>query len=209
MTVEPSYGETPVSDDEAAALQSPVASLLGNPPLKAEIYDLEQTILGDVAAELLAESFSGELGPADLLADAFVVDLHRRLYADIWTWGGTLRRREVTIGVAPEQIAVQLRSSLDSYLYRWEQTTDWTPRQFAMAVHAETVRIHPFVDGNGRTTRLLADLVFAAVQSEDGSTQLFDWDVDKPTYISLLRAFDQDQDPGPLAEFIPVRGIES
>ncbi|GAB7065924.1 Fic family protein [Mycolicibacterium hodleri] len=25
-------------------------------------------------------------------------------------------------------------------------------------------RIHPFVDGNGRTTRLLADLVFAAAQ---------------------------------------------
>jgi hypothetical protein len=26
------------------------------------------------------------------------------------------------------------------------------------------VRIHPFADGNGRTTRFLADLVFAAVQ---------------------------------------------
>lgn len=209
MTLPPEYGETPVSDDEAEALQAVVASRLGIPPLKAEIYDLEQTIQDEVAAELVAAALSGELGLVDLMADAFLVDLHRRLYGDIWTWGGTLRRREVSIGVAPEQVAVQLRSSLDSYLYRWQHTSDWTSRQFAIAVHAETVRIHPFVDGNGRTTRLLADLTYAAVQTGDDAVELFDWDIDKRIYVDLLRAFDRDRDPGPLADYIPVRIVGS
>lgn len=209
MTLPPEYGETPVSDDEAEALQPGVASRLGSPPLKAEIYDLEQTIQDEVASEFVAAALSGELGLVDVMADAFVVDLHRQLYGDIWTWGGTLRRREVSIGVAPEQIAVQLRSSLDSYLYRWQHTTDWTARQFAIAVHAETVRIHPFVDGNGRTTRLLADLVHAAVQTGDDAVELFDWDIDKRTYVDLLRVFDRDRNPEALADYIPVRSIGS
>ncbi|WP_251981929.1 Fic family protein [Mycobacterium tuberculosis] len=38
-------------------------------------------------------------------------------------------------------------------------TDDWTGRQLGIVVHADLVRIHPFTDGNGRTTRLLADLV--------------------------------------------------
>ena len=73
-------------------------------------------------------------------------------------------------------------------------------------VHAETVRIHPFVDGNGRTTRLLADLVFAAAQ--DPTVQQYDWDLDKPRYIELLRAFDVHRDVTDLAAFVGVEQIE-
>lgn len=70
-------------------------------------------------------------------------------------------------------------------------------------MHAETVRIHPFIDGNGRTTRLLADLVFLAAQ-DDESLESYDWAVDKDRYIALLREYDQTRDPRPLATFIPV-----
>lgn len=61
--------------------------------------------------------------------------------------------------MAPERVAVELRTSMDTIRYRWEHTSDWTARELGIIVHAEVVRIHPFVDGNGRSTRLLADLV--------------------------------------------------
>jgi fido (protein-threonine AMPylation protein) len=70
-------------------------------------------------------------------------------------------------------------------------------------VHAETVRIHPFIDGNGRTTRLLADLAFLAAQGDE-SVESYDWAVDKDRYIALLREYDRTRDPRPLATFIPV-----
>lgn len=76
---------------------------------------------------------------------------------------------------------------LDNIRYRWEHTDDWTARVLGIATHAETVRIHPFLDGKGRTTRRLAYLVFIA--AKDHPEWQYDWDVDK-NFIELLRAFD-------------------
>ncbi|MCC4249337.1 MULTISPECIES: Fic family protein [Microbacterium] len=110
--------------------------------------------------------------------------------------------------VEPERIAVELRGSLDNIRYRWERTDDWTARELGIAVHAESVRIHGFVDGNGRTTRLLADLVFLAAQDAEAIAETYDWDIDKRRYIALLRQYDVTRDPQPLAEFVPVQRLD-
>jgi Fic family protein len=68
------------------------------------------------------------------------------------------------------------------------------------------VRIHPFTDGNGRTTRLLADLVF--ITAQDPAEFQYNWDVDKRRYIELLRDFDQNRDVTDLAAFIGIEPIE-
>ncbi|WP_206691053.1 Fic family protein [Quadrisphaera sp. INWT6] len=91
-------------------------------------------------------------------------------------------------------IAVEFRQTLESIAYRWQHTDDWTARVLGIAVHVGLVRIHPFVDGNWRATRLLADLVFAAVQNPE-SPDLFDWDVDKAACIAHLRRYDRSRDP--------------
>ena len=108
-------------------------------------------------------------------SEACMRDLHRRLYEAVWTWGGRQRSRETNIGVAREQISVALRSA----------------------------RILPFVDGNGRTTRLLEGLIFLAAQ-EEGEVFACDWDVDRDTYIRLLRDYDGTLDPTGLTDFSPV-----
>lgn len=206
MALSSDYGETPLDDDELDALLLTVREALGDALTKAEVYDLEQTVQDEVAEELLGSVLGGDLSLGGLLADYFVRELHRRLYGDIWSWAGAFRKRELNIGVAPEQIAVELQASLDTIGYRWRETADWTPRQLGIAVHAETVRIHPFTDGNGRTTRLLADLVFAAAQ-DTATPELYDWDLDKRRYIDLLREYDAHRDPRALAEFIGVRSL--
>lgn len=89
----------------------------------------------------------------------------------------------------------------------WEHTDDWTPRQFGVAVHAELVRIHPFVDGDGRATRLLADLVFLAAQDAE-TPELYDWSLDKRRYIELLREYDRHRDPAPLAAFVETQPLD-
>jgi Fic family protein len=66
------------------------------------------------------------------------------------------------------------------------------------------VRIHPFADGNGRSSRLLADLVFAAAQDSE-TPELYDWRIDKRRYIDLLREYDRHRDPRELAAFIDTR----
>src|SRR5262249_32841742 len=164
MTLTPGYGETAISDEEAESLLPNGRELLGEPISKAAIYDLEQAVQEEVAERLLTKVLNDTVTLDELLSDRFLRELHRQLYGEIWTWAGLYRRRELNIGVGPEQIAVELRGSLGNVIYRWRHTNDWTARELGVVAHAETVRIHPFTDGNGRTTRLLADLVFIAAQ---------------------------------------------
>ncbi|CPR10899.1 Fic/DOC family protein [Mycobacterium bohemicum DSM 44277] len=206
MPLTPDYGETPLAHDELTALLPEVIDVLDKPITRAAVYDLEQGLQDRVFDELMPSALDGSLPLDELLSDYFVRNLHTRMFGPVWNWAGRWRRLELNIGVAPEQIAVDLRNALDTIAYRWEHTNDWTPRQLGIVVHAETVRIHPFVDGNGRTTRLLADLVFAAVQNP---TELqYDWELDKTRYIELLRAYDAQRDVADLAAFVNVEPIE-
>lgn len=206
MPLTPGYGETPLPHDELTALIPEVADVLGEPITRAAVYDLEQGLQDRVFDELMPSALDGSLPLDEILSDYFVRDLHMRMFGPVWNWGGRWRRLELNIGVAPEQIAVELRSALDTIAYRWEHTDDWTPRQLGIVVHAEIVRIHPFADGNGRTTRFLADLVFAAVQ--DPTELQYDWELDKTRYIELLQAYDGHRDVADLAAFIGVEPIE-
>lgn len=203
MPLTPGYGETPLPEDEAAGLVPRVRDILGESATNADVYDLEQAVQEAVAERLVRDALDGALAIEDLVNDNFARELHRHLYGDIWTWAGAYRRREMSIGIAPEAISAELRASLENIQFRWRHTNDWTPRELGIAVHAETVRIHPFTDGNGRTTRLIADLVYIAAQ--EGETPLrYSWDLDKREYIALLRQYDLDRDPRPLSAFVPV-----
>lgn len=132
MPLTPGYGETPLPEDELAALLPHVVEVLDKPIRRADVYDLEQAVQEQVSEDLLIAAFAGSLRLDDLMSDYFLRDLHTRLYGDIWAWAGRWRDREVNIGVAPEQIAVELRNSLDNIRYRWEHTDDWTPRELGV-----------------------------------------------------------------------------
>lgn len=204
MPIGPDYGETPISDEDAQALTPTAREVLGADPGKVDVYDLEQVAQDAVSDRLVRGVLDGELGVADLVSPQFLRELHVELYGDIWLWAGRPRQLESSIGIDPNQVAVELHGSLGNALWRWENTADWTAREFGIAVHAEAVRIHPFVDGNGRSTRLLADLVFLAAQGADEAVAVYDWGLDKAEYVQLLRQFDRHRDPSDLARFVGI-----
>jgi len=208
MTLEPDYGETLLNHEEAAALTPEAHQLLGDPVRKADLYDLEQRIQIEVADEWWTNLLNVNVPMRDLLDDHFVRDLHRRLYAPVWEWGGRQRSRETNIGVAPEHIAVEMRHALDDLNYQWAHRTGIDARSLGIATHAALVRIHPFVDGNGRVTRLMADLVYLAGQTGWEPIHAYDWDVDRTTYIRLLREYDMTRNPSALTEFVPVINLD-
>jgi fido (protein-threonine AMPylation protein) len=203
MAFEPDYGETLLTEDECEALTPDARKLLGNALRKSDLYDLEQQIQDAVGELVVEQVLEGVVSPSDLLTDHFVRDLHRRLYGPVWQWGGRQRSRETNIGIAPDRISAVLRGTLDDFRYQWEHHTGWTPPALGIAAHAAVVHIHPFVDGNGRVSRLLADLLFLAAQ-DDEPVAVYDWNINRATYIHLLEQYDVTRDPTPLVEFIPV-----
>jgi fido (protein-threonine AMPylation protein) len=75
-----------------------------------------------------------------------------------------------------------------------------TPEFVAMSAHHHLVKIHPFVDGNGRVTRLYADALLLSLTGD----RIFDW-TDDPMYFDALRRADSSMDPSELLSLIPVK----
>lgn len=82
--------------------------------------------------------------------------LHREMFGDVWTWAGTLRKRETNFGSQPSQIEVDLHNLAED-LKAWEQSNMPLAEQ-AVRLHHAAVRIHPFPNGNGRWSRMLANI---------------------------------------------------
>ncbi len=64
--------------------------------------------------------------------------------------------------------------------------------------HYKLVRIHPFADGNGRTARLMTDLIFKRA----GLYYITDWGSADSGYINVLRRVDETGDLTHLEQFL-------
>lgn len=90
------------------------------------------------------------------LDENIVKDLHAILTENIIV-GGIYRSQEVRIsgaGFTPpsgNEMYIQVKAFYEDL----RNKTELNPLELAAWTHAEFVRIHPFVDGNGRTSRLL------------------------------------------------------
>ena len=101
------YGETPLDPEEADALTPQAREIFGDEPKKIDLYEAEQAINDEVSIALLDDIADGRLVLADILTDAFLRDLHQKLYGDLWTWAGRYRTRDLNIGVEPQHIATE------------------------------------------------------------------------------------------------------
>jgi len=128
------------------------------------------------------------LGPEGILDYGFMMELHRRMFGDVWTWAGTPRRRETNIGVAPYLIPTQCHYKLDDAKF-WHAESVFEPHDLAARIHCCMVSTHPFVNGNGRCTRLLADLYLTSIGAQPFTWGGSDLDVDgsgRERYIAAL-----------------------
>lgn len=97
------------------------------------------------------------------ISEQTIKDIHRTLLADIDDEiAGQYRTKQVYVGdyLPPEHFKVP---SLVQELVKWindPQPENLSPILYAGQAHYQLVAIHPFEDGNGRTTRILTTLMF-------------------------------------------------
>jgi Fic-DOC domain mobile mystery protein B len=138
----------------------------------------------------------------DLLTEKFIKDLHRRMFSDVWRWAGNVRTSERNIGTTYYQIPAALRD-LVADAKAWIAHSAYPPDEIAIRFHHRLVQIHPFPNGNGRHSRLMADLLIMQLGGERftwGSANLQDAGEVRQRYIGALKAAD-DHDLGPLLAF--------
>lgn len=84
--------------------------------------------------------------------------LHREMFGRVWKWAGTWRQNQTNVGVAPAWIEVEMLQ-LEADLLAWSNATAAMPlMEQAVRLHHRAVHVHPFTNGNGRWSRMLANI---------------------------------------------------
>lgn len=86
-----------------------------------------------------------------------MLDLHEEMFGDVWEWAGKLRKIELSIGIKAYQVGIELKKLCDDIEY-WQKYKTYDIFELATRIHHRAVQIHPFQNGNGRWSRMLANI---------------------------------------------------
>lgn len=103
---------------------------------------------------------------SDLLTDAFARELHQRMFNQTWRWAGRYRKTEKNLGWEVARITEGVRNAFDD-ARAWMEFSTYPLHEAAVRLHHRLVVIHPWPNGNGRHSRLIADLIIAASKGEE------------------------------------------
>ena len=148
-------GQTPLDDDEAAAL---IPSWVST---RADLNRAEEENIARGASWASRRSLDAD----GILSEPFIRQLHKRMFGDVWRWAGTYRTTNKNIGVDHWLIRDQLAKLLDDARY-WVENGVYERDELAVRFHHRLVAIHPFPNGNGRLCREIADLLVEALGGE-------------------------------------------
>ena len=133
------------------------------------------------------------------LDEATTKDIHALLMENIII-GGIYRNVEVRIAGAgfnpptPNEMYRQIKDFFATLPYR----TDLNPIELAAYTHAEFVKIHPFIDGNGRTSRMLMNYQLM----KNGYLPVSIAKENRLEYFDALEAYTTNDNLMPFAEMI-------
>src|SRR5690606_22276442 len=139
---------TPIDEEEKEGL------LIETISTKAELDEFEQLNI----EEALQWAFGKKFKTKQVFTEKFICNMHKRMYGNIWAWAGTFRESEKNIGVDKHQIRINLKVLCDDAIY-WSENKTYSPEEIAIRFKHRLVSIHCFPNGNGRHSRLMADII--------------------------------------------------
>lgn len=186
-------GQTPIDDDEKQGLLIPTVTV------RSELDEFEQQNIENAVQWTMSRSFAA----SEILTEDFVRRLHRRMFSDVWRWAGEFRRTNKNIGVDKFQIGIELRNLLDDCRY-WIEHSTYPEDEIAVRFSHRLVLIHCFPNGNGRHSRLIADVLVEKALVRPvftwGSVTLTQQGAARSAYLDALRSADRG-DVAPLIRF--------
>ena len=186
-------GQTPLDEDEKEGLKIKSITTQGELD-EFEHLNIEKAVEWTIHTKLKTER---------ILTEKFVKDLHKKMYGDVWKWAGDFRKTDKNIGINWTQIGVELKNLIDDTKY-WIENETYSSEEIAIKFKHRIVSIHCFPNGNGRHSRMMADIIMESIFDKD----VFSWhqsnmvkaDETRKSYITALRQADKGNIK-PLIEF--------
>jgi Fic-DOC domain mobile mystery protein B len=148
LNLDYSLGQTPLDEEESEGLKIPSISTKGELD-EFEQKNIEEAVLWTVGIKIKVDK---------LFSESFIKSLHKRMYGEVWKWAGKFRQSEKNIGVDNWRIPTELRTLLEDTKY-WIENKTYPEDEIAIRFKHRIVSIHCFPNGNGRHSRLMADLI--------------------------------------------------
>lgn len=176
-------GQTPLDEDEKEGLLIPTIAT------REELDEFEQNNIEEAMQWVFNRSIKAE----SILTEKFICNLHKRMYGDVWAWAGKFRMTNKNLGLDKWQIPTALKNLCDDTLF-WMQNKTFAADEIALRFKHRIVSIHCFPNGNGRHSRLMADLIINKVYK----MPLFSWGTEdliqegkaRSNYLNAIRAAD-------------------
>lgn len=186
-------GQTPIDEDEKEGL------LINTISTRGELDEFEQLNIQEAIEWSMKTRFNKE----QLLSEDFLMLIHKKMFGEVWKWAGTVRRTNKNIGVDKTQISTELKKLIDDCSF-WIDNNSFSQDEIAIRFSHRIVKIHLFPNGNGRHSRLVADILISKIFGKP----LFSWgnsDLSKNNpvrkeYLEAIRMADND-DYKPLIDF--------
>ncbi len=176
-------GQTPLDEEEKEGLL--IRTITDRAELdEHEQQNIEQAVYWSLKTSLKADT---------IISEVFLRKLHVRMFGNVWKWAGEFRKSNKNIGVDRWMITSELRVLLDDVRY-WHTNRTYPPDELAIRFKHRLVSIHCFPNGNGRHSRLVADIVISKVYG----LPVFTWgaagtdtqSAQRARYIKAMKAAD-------------------
>jgi Fic-DOC domain mobile mystery protein B len=179
-------GQTELDEEEKEGL------LIQSITTREELNEFEQQNI----EKAIQWTYIRKLKKEQLLSEKFIKDLHKKMYGDVWKWAGEFRKSEKNIGVKSYLIATELKMLLDDCLF-WIDNNVYIKEEIAVRFKHKLVSIHCFANGNGRHSRLMADLIMEKLFGSSffswGGNDLVNQTDSRLNYIKAIKLADENK----------------
>jgi len=185
--------QTPINDDEKESL------VIKSITTQGELDELEQLNIEKAIEWIIQTTFKSN----QILTEDFIKLVHKKMFSNVWKWAGEFRKSEKNIGVDWIKIGIELKYLIDDTKY-WIENKTHEPDEIAIRFKHRLVNIHCFPNGNGRHSRIMADIIIESIFNKE----VFTWnhsnmvkaDEIRKKYITAIRNGDNGNIE-PLIEF--------
>ena len=125
---------------------------------REELDEFEQANIQQAVEWTLKTTFSKE----EILTEDFILLVHKKMFGEVWEWAGTKRKTNKNIGVDKHQITIEIKNLFEDCKY-WIDNKTYQPDEIAVRFSHRVVQVHVFPNGNGRHSRLMADILISHI----------------------------------------------
>jgi len=166
-------GQAPIDRDEREGL------LIKTISTREELNEFEQLNIEKAIEWTLIKKFKLE----DILTRDFILKVHKQMFGEVWKWAGKLRKTNINLGVDKYKIDKEIHKLIDDCKY-WVENNTLNDDEKVIRFKHRLVSIHLFPNGNGRHSRLFADIFI----SHGFGKKIFSWGSGNITETGEIRS---------------------